>query len=523
MVGGMPLGILLAAAWVDTLRLAEIETEITSSMDFLESETRDVPERHRSVRAVFDYSWKMLSNDDRAMFTTLSVFRGGFTRRAAREVAGASPRGLANLVGKSFLVADRESGRYSIHELLRQYAEEELQTDPAARDQALAGHTTFYADIADRAFDDIFLPRDQKQALDTVEADLDNIRSALRRALAASNALETRRFIITLAFLYEARGWTKAGYELFTEVGEAFESASGDEAAEILHALALAYQAKLLTNLGHPDAGGPLAAQASARLQVGSDAAAYLVVLVALCEMSFYAGDIDRVLALSAEAIAIANEAGYDMWAAAMMNYQSYAHLHQGDVETAMRIAEEGDEVLARSDEKLMRTWNLEVQATIAVMQGRLSDAVDLRNLQVELARHMDFPRGIALSLQGLAGAHAAAGELAAANATFLDSLAIFERLGLVSDMASIMVLMAGVYAQQGETERAVEILACVLADPVIDQPLIAEQAPIGEVATHVLSDLEEQLDPETYGSARAAGTAKTLEVGVKELLTRAG
>ena len=65
----------------------------------------------------------------------------------------------------------------------------------------------------------------------------------------------------------------------------------------------------------------------------------------------------------------------------------------------------------------------------------------------------------------------------------------------LVIDMASIMVVMARVYAQQGETEWAVEILACVLADPVIDQPLIAEQAPIGEVATDVLSDLEEQLD----------------------------
>ena len=86
MVGGMPLGILLAAAWVDALRIDEIEVEITNSMDFLESEKRDIPERHRSMRAVFDYSWKMLSDDDRSTFTLLSVFRGGFTRHAATDI-----------------------------------------------------------------------------------------------------------------------------------------------------------------------------------------------------------------------------------------------------------------------------------------------------------------------------------------------------------------------------------------------------------------------------------------------------
>lgn len=522
MVGGMPLGILLAAAWVDALRIDEIEVEITNSIDFLESEKRDIPERHRSMRAVFDYSWKMLSDDDRSTFTLLSVFRGGFTRHAATDIAGASLRSLTKLAGKSLLVSDRQTGRYSAHELLRQYAEEELQADAKLHDQTVAAHTTFFADLSGRAFEDLFGAGDQKQALDSMEGDLDNIRSALRRALTASNALEARRFIISLAFLYESRGWVKAGYELFTKVGEAFEAASGDEHAEILHALALAYQAKLLTNLGHPDVGGPLAAEASSRLKAGSDTAAYLIVLEALSEISFYMGDIDRVLALSEEAIDLADEAGYEVWSAAMLNYQAYAYLQQGDVETALRLVEEGDEVLARHDEKLMRTWNLEVQATVALMQGRLGDAVDLRNLQVELARHMDFPRGIALSLQGLAGAHAAAGELDAANSAFVDSLVLFEQMGLVTDMASIMVLMARVYGAKGDAERAVEMLACVLGDPVVDQPLIAEQAPIGKVASEALEALEQQVDPVAFAAARAAGTVKTLEVGVKELLVDA-
>ena len=86
LVDGMPLGVVLAAGWIDTLSVAEIEAEIPTNLDFLDSQLADVPDRHRSIRAaVFDYSWALLSDDERRMFRALSVFRGGFTREAARK------------------------------------------------------------------------------------------------------------------------------------------------------------------------------------------------------------------------------------------------------------------------------------------------------------------------------------------------------------------------------------------------------------------------------------------------------
>jgi predicted ATPase len=141
----MPLGILLAAAWVDTLRVDEIANEIEKSLDFLETETGDTPDRHRSMRAVFDYSWSLLGEEERRIFAALSVFRGGFAREAADEIAGASLRSLANLVSKSLIVSDRDSGRYHVHELLRQYAEEELQRDRSHADDTMAAYIAFYA------------------------------------------------------------------------------------------------------------------------------------------------------------------------------------------------------------------------------------------------------------------------------------------------------------------------------------------------------------------------------------------
>jgi predicted ATPase len=109
LVEGMPLAIELAAAWVDILSLAGIAAEIQKSLDFLETDVRDIPERHRSIRAVFDTSWQQMSLVERHIFPQLSVFRGGFTRKAAQVLIaileGSPPalRLLGRLASKSLL------------------------------------------------------------------------------------------------------------------------------------------------------------------------------------------------------------------------------------------------------------------------------------------------------------------------------------------------------------------------------------------------------------------------------------
>ena len=100
------------------LPVSEIAAEIAKSLDFLETEMGDVPDRHRSLRAVFEYSWALLSSEERTTFLALSVFRGGFTREAAEAVAGASLRSLSTLANKSLIAPSPETGRYAVHELL---------------------------------------------------------------------------------------------------------------------------------------------------------------------------------------------------------------------------------------------------------------------------------------------------------------------------------------------------------------------------------------------------------------------
>jgi predicted ATPase/DNA-binding XRE family transcriptional regulator len=100
---GLPLAIELAAAWVQVLACAEIAQEIEYNLGFLTTSLRDVPPRHRSLRAAFDHSWRLLTEQEQCVFRKLSVFRGGFEHDTAEAVAGTTLPLLAALVDKSLL------------------------------------------------------------------------------------------------------------------------------------------------------------------------------------------------------------------------------------------------------------------------------------------------------------------------------------------------------------------------------------------------------------------------------------
>jgi hypothetical protein len=145
-VQGMPLGLILAANWLELLSPAEIAAEIQNSLEFLTAELSDLPERQRSMRAVFERSWESLTGDEQRVMASLSVFRGGFSREAAEQVAGANLRVLLGLANKSFLQRQPDSGRYAVHELLRQFAaEKRRRLDPAG--ETTLAHCNYYAQM----------------------------------------------------------------------------------------------------------------------------------------------------------------------------------------------------------------------------------------------------------------------------------------------------------------------------------------------------------------------------------------
>jgi len=138
LVAGLPLAIELAAAWSGALTPVEILLALQENLDFLASRRRDIPARQRSMRAVFDHSWQLLSPTAQAVLAQIACFSGGFTLAAARSILAVAlhqPTSeenedpivaiLDSLCHRALLHQD-EGGRYTIHTLLRAYAAEQL-------------------------------------------------------------------------------------------------------------------------------------------------------------------------------------------------------------------------------------------------------------------------------------------------------------------------------------------------------------------------------------------------------------
>jgi predicted ATPase len=136
--------------------------------DCLKTELRDVPDRHRSIRAFFASSWNQLSETEKEIFISLSVFRRGFKREAAQVVAGANLRILLALVNKSLLRRDPKSARYGIHELLRQYAGEQLDA-AQLNTQTRNAHCAYYTRFMEERLPAMLGPG-QVEAFDEIDA-----------------------------------------------------------------------------------------------------------------------------------------------------------------------------------------------------------------------------------------------------------------------------------------------------------------------------------------------------------------
>ncbi len=520
LTGGMPLAILLAAAWVDMLSVTEIAAEIAANLDFLETDTGDIPDRHRSVRSAFDYSWKLLGPEERSIFAALSIFRGGFTREAADVVAGASLRNLATLSNKSLVTASRDTGRYTVHELLRQYAEAELQKQPDQYHRVLEKHAAYYSGLTEEAC--ALLPQsDQPLMLATIEQDLDNIRLAWRHCLRTQDAAGVRRMATGLWFVYEIRGWYQAAVGLFNEALDAFDENSRDETTVIARALTGAVQAWFLVLLGRQDEGAAAAEAATIALRAAGDSKGLWIALQCWALGLVYLGRVEQWIAVAEEGMALGKTLDGPFWEVVFKNWRGGAALMTGDPATGGKLLVEAMEVYQKLDEQYWMSLNLGHQATGAISEGRLEDAIDLFSRSVERGRRLGALRAIQYSLTGLGDANAGAGKLEAAETAFVEGIATSEQMGLVREMLAMITKVARIRAATGDEREAVEILATILAEPSsAEHPIgMFESTTIAEAASAAMEDLQKELDPDEFSSAHAAGTSRPYDVVAKELI----
>lgn len=205
LVQGMPLGLELAATWTDILPLATIGQEIEQNLDFLSTAWHNIPERQRSLRAVFQWSWQMLNAEEQQAFRRLAIFRGGFTRQAAETITGASLRVLTNFVHKSLLTNKLGEERYEFHQLLHQFAAEQLDAHPAERLITATRHQQFYLEFL-TAREQQLVGANLRNATDEIHSEIDNIRQAWLWAIEQADSFALDRSALALSRFYDLTG-----------------------------------------------------------------------------------------------------------------------------------------------------------------------------------------------------------------------------------------------------------------------------------------------------------------------------
>jgi predicted ATPase/transcriptional regulator with XRE-family HTH domain len=222
---GMPLGIELSAAWVGLLSCQEIAKEIEHNLDFLSVTMRDLPERHRSLRATLDTSWQLLSIEEKAILSRLSVFHVSFSREAASEICGASLANLSSFRNKMLLYRT-DQDYYSLHELIRQYAELKLKEDTNEFERVKDLHSSYYVRRLSE-WEKALKSSRQVETLDEIAQMVDNLSrgwqhmvSSLRPATLKSGQFDRdvfHRSLFSLSLFYELRNRSIESIALFKE------------------------------------------------------------------------------------------------------------------------------------------------------------------------------------------------------------------------------------------------------------------------------------------------------------------
>ena len=391
LVEGMPLGIELAAAWVPVRSCGEIAQEIEHNLDILTTRLRNVPERHHSIRATFEYSWDLLSTEDRTVLAKLSVFRGGFRRKAAEQVAGASLPVLSALVDKS-LLRHSFSRRYQIHQLLRQYTFEKVQ----GQTETEALHSSYYAALLEEQ-EGALKGKGQQEALEIISDEIDNVRSAWRWASTQLNSEQNETLAMTviqqslesLYLFYILRDRYQEGVKVLGQAVAALETDIPVGERGLLLGKLLARQGKC-------------------------------------CEFTTHT---DKAQQLFERSLAIFDRLGAWQETALSLHGLGYMAHIKGEYERAEQYLGKSLDVYRKTEERWGIANALNNLCLVARRQGVFSEGKERCRESLSIRREIGDQKGIASSLSNLGLIHCALGEYIEAQKVLQEALQICRQL----------------------------------------------------------------------------------------------
>lgn len=465
-VVGMPLAIELAAAGVRGMSIVEIEQHINSNLDILATSLRDVPARQRSLRAVFDHSWNLMSAAEQVPFARLAVFRGGFTAEAAEKVAGVALPILLALVDKS-LVRPANSPtrlvgvpRFFLLEPIREYALQK-QDDEAAKTLSRT-HALYFLDLAQSAR----LQWDTstgETALEMLDFEHDNMRAALQWVVSGGDALIGLRMAEALARYWRSRVYLDEAHQWLDELLALMANRSDLESLAVRMRATYA-AAMMFADQRNYSRAGVLFEQSRALRHALGEGGDESTMLINQAQLARNTGEYQQAIRLLEESLSRYRAAGdLGNFTSGGYGFVLYFLGHM--------LREQGEYARARAWYVECREFHIKVGDREAATQGLLGlsdiardegDAAEIRRFgQESLTTYREFGTqwAIGFSLNNLAFAAYLENELDEAFALISESLAMFRAQKSAGSIAEVLVTFGAVLLARGDLDKAFDAL----------------------------------------------------------------
>lgn len=452
MVDGMPLGIELAASWLRMMSCADLTTRLANGLAFLTDRQNRDDARHRSLQAVFEQSWNLLTPAEQEALACLTVFHRGFSWEAAEAVTQASLDVLSALVDQS-LVRITADGEYDLHELVRQFAGEKLAADRSAHAAVLDRHAAFFCGWLEHMLPEM-LGRGVQDVLAALDANLDNVRAAWEHANQTRQVALVLRADEMLFHYYHFRGLLIEAAGAFGQAASAWSNPS-DDTETLLQARLRARLGTLIKLREDPERAEGLLRQALTSLCALGDDRARAFTQTWLANALNERGQMDDSVALAQDSLEIWERLGDHYGTATSSRHLAFTLAHLGRVDDALAWMEKSLATARESGHGYIIGYALFGLGRILRQQTRVDESRRRYQQTIESSLEGGFPDVARHALSDLSEISEGIGDYQLAREAAAQGLALAEQQGDPLRIANLLNRLGWVEYRSGNLDAA--------------------------------------------------------------------
>ena len=391
LVDGLPLGIELAASWTSVLSFSEIAKEISTTYEFLDEQS-EANDKHRNIKAVITSSWNLLGKSQQIIMARLSVFQGGFSRQAAKQITGATLTDLSTLLDKSMLRKNQQ-GKFEMHSVIHQFCQEILLENPQEWQMIRLKHFQYYAEYLSSRAPDMYLLSENCTHLE-IRNELSNLQTAVEFALFHPDEIQDQGIIKNLYSYYIIHGWYEGGLA-FQRIAELLEEnlSESQDKYTLLHAKIQAQRGFFYSNLGLLEESEEICRKSLPLLKQAKQFRELAICNQNLGINAIFRGEYDRALSLLDKAINISHHTSCSSFASFYL-WVGYVHFLLGNYQKGMESFQISLDLFKQDNNDRGTAFSLSKMGLAQDGLGNYQDALNYHQKSLKIFRESNNQAG---------------------------------------------------------------------------------------------------------------------------------